>query len=213
MITDYILFDLDGTLTDSKPGIIRSIQYSLSKFGIEVNDPNKLNSFVGPTFRESLMVSYGFSEEDFKLAVEYYHDHFKEKGMFDNSPYPNIDKTLTVLKERGKKLAVATLKPTIFADQILDHFDLSHYFEHIIGIDLDSNLFGKKEIINECLKRFNESNKEKYMMIGDTKYDIIGAKEAGISSVGVLYGYGSKEDLIKAGADRLVLNHKEILEL
>ncbi len=213
MITDYILFDLDGTLTDSKPGIIRSIQYSLSKFGIEVNDPDKLNSFIGPTFRESLMVSYGFSEEDFELAVKYYHEHFQEKGMFDNSLYPNIEKTLATLKERDKKLAVATLKPTIFADKILDHFNLSHYFEHIVGIDLDSKLFGKKEIINECLERFNEPNKENYLMIGDTKYDILGAKEVGISSVGVLYGYGSKEDLINAGADRLVLNHEEILGL
>ncbi|MCK5044722.1 HAD hydrolase-like protein [Candidatus Parcubacteria bacterium] len=210
---DYILFDLDGTLTDSKPGVTKSIQYSLSKFGIEVADLDELTKFIGPSFRESLMVWYGFSEKDLKLAIKYYHEHFKEKGMFDNSPYSNIDKTLTALKEKGKKLAVATLKPTVFADQILDHFDLSHYFEHIIGSDLNGQFFGKKEIIGECIKRFNEPNKEKYIMVGDTKYDILGAKEAGISSVGVLYGYGLKEDLINAGADCLVSSHEDILEL
>ncbi len=212
MIADYILFDLDGTITDSKPGVTKSIQYSLAKFGIEVADLDELTKFIGPSFRESLM-SYEFSEEDSKLAVQYYYEHFKKKGMFDSSPYPNIDKTLAVLKERGKKLAVATLKPTIFADQILDHFDLSHYFEFVIGSDLNSQLLGKKEIINECLEKFNEFSKEKYLMIGDTKYDILGAKEAGISSVGVLYGYGLKEDLISAGADCLVSNHEDILEL
>lgn len=212
MTTDYILFDLDGTITDSKPGITKSIQYSLSRFGIEITDKNKLNSFVGPSFRESLM-PYGFSEEDYKLAVHYYHEHFAEKGMYDNSPYPNIDKTLFALKERGKKLAVATLKPTMFAKQILDNFDLSDYFEFIVGIDLDSKLLSKTEIINECLKKFNEPGKEKCLMIGDTKYDILGAKEVGISSVGVLYGYGSKEDLIKAGADCLIAKHEEILGL
>lgn len=212
MIADYILFDLDGTITDSKPGVTKSIQYSLAKLGIEVADLDELTKFIGPSFRESTM-SYGLSEKDFKLAVQYYYEYFEEKGMFDNNPYPNIDKTLTVLKERGKKLAVATLKPVMFANQILDHFDLSRYFEFTIGSDLDSQSFGKKEIINECLERFDDSNKEKYVMIGDTKYDILGAKEAGISSVGVLYGYGLKEDLINAGADCLISNHEDILEL
>jgi len=209
----YILFDLDGTITDSEIGITKSIQYSLSKFDIKVDDLELLIPFIGPPLKRSFIERYDFSEENAELAVNYFREYFKERGMFENLPYKGVESTLRTLKGMGYKLAIATSKPTIFSNQILGHFNLNDYFEHIVGSNLNNTRTNKNEIITECLNLFDDSDKEKYIMVGDKEYDIMGAKKVGIKSIGVLYGYGSKKELTEAGADYIANSHTDIVDL
>ena len=207
----YILFDLDGTITDPKVGITKSIQYALSKFGIQADDLDELESLIGPHVYNTFIEKYGFSEKESELGVSYFREYFSEKGLFENQPYPNIEKTLKELNEKGVKLAIATSKPTVFADRILKHFYLNQYFSHIVGSNLDNTRINKDEIINECIALFGDKSKGNYIMVGDRKHDILGAKKVGISAVGVLYGYGSREELESAGADKIINRHEELL--
>lgn len=209
----HILFDLDGTLTDSGAGITKAVQYALSKFDIHVENLNDLNHFVGPPLHDSFRHHYGFSDRDIETGVDHFRDYYDEKGVFDNKPYHKVDETLAKLKEHGYALGVATAKPHETAHQVLNHFKLSGYFDHIVGADYTDNIPQKDTIIRECLGKFTENSKEKYIMIGDRKHDIIAAQKNGIQSVGVLYGYGSEEELKNAGADHIVSHHGEILEL
>jgi len=207
----YILFDLDGTITDPKIGITKSAQYALSKFNIHVENLDELEPLIGPPIYTSFIEKYKFSEEKTELAVSYYREYFSKKGLFENKPYPGIEETLSALKNSGYHLAIATSKPTIFAEKILDHFDLSQYFEFVVGASLDKTRINKNDIIHECMRLFDDNSNESYIMIGDREHDIIGAKKVGIKSIGVLYGYGSKNELETAGANRIIENHDELL--
>ena len=190
-----LLFDLDGTLSDPKEGITKSVQYALYKFN--VNEPNldKLECFIGPPLQVSFSEYYRFSEEKTKLAIELYRERFKEKGMFENVLYPNISPLLNSLKEKGYTLVIATSKPTIFAEEILKYFEIHHYFECIVGSNLDGTRSSKTEIIQYILNKYKNYKHSDFVMIGDRKHDIIGANNSGIDSVGVTYGYGSLEEL------------------
>ncbi|MCX7710480.1 MAG: HAD family hydrolase [Clostridia bacterium] len=192
---EVILFDLDGTLTDSKPGITKSVQYALNKFGIIENDLEKLEHFVGPPLKDSFMHSYGFSEEKALTAVRYYREYFAEKGMFDNSVYPGIENLLKVLKEKGKRIAVATSKPTVYSISILEHFGLYGYFDMVVGSNLDGTRTAKSEVIDCALLEYRAYNKSQVVMVGDRMHDILGAKENGIDSVAVFYGYGTEKEI------------------
>jgi len=209
----YILFDLDGTITDPKIGITKSAQYALSKFDIHIEDLDSLESIIGPPIHNTFSEKYNFSVEKTELAVAYFREYFSKKGLFENKPYPGIKRTLKDLKKSGYRLAIATSKPTIFAERILDHFNLSQYFEFIVGASLDKTRINKSDIILECIKLFNDNSNERYVMIGDREHDIIGAKKVGIKSIGVLYGYGSKNELVAAGANRIIDNHNELLSI
>lgn len=209
----HLLFDLDGTLTNPKEGITKSIQYALKKFEIHIDDRDTLIPFIGPPLLDSFRDVYGFSEEDAKQAIEYYREYFVDQGMFENDLYSEIETTLSVLKSKGYRLCVATSKPTIFAEKILKHFDLAQYFEFIVGSHLDHTRQNKDEIIMECLQKWGHPTKTSCVMIGDREHDIVGAKKVGIKTIGVLYGYGSKKELSAAGADHLISDHSEILEL
>ncbi len=195
-----ILFDLDGTLTDPGRGITKSVQYSLKKFDIPVEDLKTLHTFIGPPLGESFRQYFGFSEDQSRMAIDYYREYFSEKGLYENEIYPGIPDLLAGLKERGVTTAVATSKPTRFARQILEHFKLDHLFDEIIGSNLDNTRTDKKDIIAFALDQLNRNNKES-LMVGDRKHDIIGAVAHKMESVGVLYGYGSREELEGAGAD------------
>ena len=190
-----LLFDLDGTLSDPKEGITKSVQYALYKFN--VNEPNldKLECFIGPPLQVSFSEYYRFSEEKTKLAIELYRERFKEKGMFENVLYPNISPLLNSLKEKGYTLVIATSKPTIFAEEILKYFEIHHYFECIVGSNLDGTRSSKTEIIQYILNKYKNYKHSDFVIIGDRKHDIIGANNSGIDSVGVTYGYGSLEEL------------------
>jgi phosphoglycolate phosphatase len=201
---EYILFDLDGTLTDSGIGITNSVMYALQKYGIEVSDRNQLYKFVGPPLLDSFEKFYGFSKEEAKTAVEYFREYYRDKGIFENLVYDGFQDLLKSLKDKRKILIVATSKSEVFAKQILEHFDIAKYFTYIAGSNLDGTRVKKGEVIKYALESCNIIDLSKAIMIGDREHDIIGAKEVGISSIGVLFGYGDRNELEKAGADFIV---------
>lgn len=213
MAYEYILFDLDGTLTDSGIGIINSVEYALEKCGIEVKDKNELYKFVGPPLTDSFERYYDFSKEEANTAIKYYREYFREKGMFENLVYDGIEKLLKELKVNNKKLIVATSKAEVFAKQILEHFNIAEYFSYIAGSNLDGTRVKKAEVIKYALESCNIEDLSKTIMVGDREHDIIGAKEVGLKCIGVLYGYGDRDELEKAGADLIVETVSDVGEV
>ncbi len=208
---EYILFDLDGTIIEPKEGITKSIAYALEYFGIYVKDLNDLCIHIGPPLKQTFMESYGFSETDAEIAIKKYRERFSEKGIYENTLYPGMDTLLEGLKD--KKIALATSKPIVFADRILEHYDIKKYFHFISGSELNGERSNKGEVIKYILDYNKITSNDDVVMIGDRKYDIIGAKENEIESIGVLFGYGSYEELKNAGADHLAKNVDEIIEI
>ena len=200
MIRHTILFDLDGTLTDPKEGITAAFAYALRRFGIEA-DPDSLTSVIGPPLKDSFMDLYGFSEERAIEAIREYRVYFSQRGWAENIPYPDIDALLAALRREGRELILATSKPELFTRRIMDHFGLSPYFAHICAAPMDESDGGKKENVIAAALRL-ASDPAGAVMVGDRSYDIIGAHKNAIPAIGVLYGYGSREELEKAGADR-----------
>lgn len=209
---NYLLFDLDGTLTDPMVGITSSVKYALSRFGIEVRYLKELIPFIGPPLAESFQVFYGFSQEQAKKAVDYYREYFSPRGIYENEIYPGIAGMLSELSEGGFELVLATSKPHIYARQILNHFGIEEYFSFVAGSEMDGARVKKEEVIQYALNMCQISP-EKAIMVGDRKHDIMGAAACGVESVGVMYGYGSREELENAGADHLVSSVKELKEL
>lgn len=207
---EYILFDLDGTVTDSALGITNSVTHALNKYGITVNDRSELNRFVGPPLHDSFKDFYGFSSEDANKAVEYYREYYVDKGIFENIVYDGCEELFQALKENGRTLILATSKPEVFAKQILEYFDLAKYFTYIAGSNLDGTRTKKDEVIKYALESCNIMDLTKSIMIGDREYDILGAKKVGVDSIGVLYGYGDRNELEKADADYIVESVGEI---
>ena len=208
----YILFDLDGTLTDPAIGITNSVMYALKKFGIEVNDRSELFKFIGPPLHESFEKYYGFSKMDAKRAVDYYREYYKDKGIFENKVYDGIEDLLKLLNNKKKTILLASSKPEVFARQILKHFNLANYFTFIAGSELDGTRTAKDEVIAYALKNCKIMDLSKAIMIGDREYDIIGAKKIGIKSLGILYGYGDRNELENAGADYILDTVDDIIK-
>ncbi|HEM5300778.1 TPA: HAD family hydrolase [Streptococcus suis] len=198
-----ILFDLDGTLTDSGQGILNSVAYALEKMGIEEPDTANLNRFIGPPLYESFSRFYQLSPEDTQSAVDAFRVYFKEKGMFENQLYPGIIPLLEELRTAGKTLVIATSKPEIFAKQILEHFGIAHYFDVIAGASLDSSRISKADVIGYAINQL-EAFPKHAVMIGDREHDIEGARRHQLPVIGVLYGYGNKQEFEKAGATMIV---------
>lgn len=218
----YILFDLDGTLTDPKIGITTCVQYALHKLGIEEPDLDKLEPFIGPPLRDSFRDFYDMDEEKAGQAATYYRERFSTVGLFENEVYPGIPQMLKELKRKGKKLAIASSKPTVFVKQILEHFEIFQYFDVIVGSEIDGRRSRKEEVVEEALKQLlpekrydrllkgaialtkDEQADCEVAMVGDRKFDIEGAREYGIVSIGVAYGYAEEGELAEAGADIIV---------
>ncbi|MCL1877426.1 MAG: HAD-IA family hydrolase [Defluviitaleaceae bacterium] len=207
---DTYLFDLDGTLTDPVEGITKTFQATAEAFGIRTELAD-LARFIGPPLRDSFK-ELGVTDENVEQAVEKYRDIFWDKGIFQNKLYPDLPKVLAQLKSDGKTLAVATNKVTAQANRILDHFDLAQYFSFVSGDNLDGSLSrnGKAEIIRIALDNTGGKNA---VMIGDRKHDILGAIAAGVDSIGILWGYGSRDELETAGATYIINEAAEILSL
>lgn len=202
-----ILFDLDGTLTDPKEGICKSVQYALRRYGIEEPDIDKLTPFIGPPLTTSFIDFYNFSESKAKEAVSVYREYFGTIGKFENKVYDGIPKLLENLQKKGIHLAVASSKPQIFVEQILEHFELSQYFDVVVGSELDGTRVEKEEVVKEALNQLKiqskvaNINKDNTAMVGDRKFDLIGAKEHNLAAIGVDYGYAEPGELEKEGAD------------
>ena len=209
---DYILFDLDGTLTDSGPGIMNGFEYSLGKMGVEYPGRDYLKQFVGPPLGDSFEKTLGFSPEDAAKGIAFYREYYANKGVYENDVYPGVFELLDKLKASGKKMIVATTKAELMANVVMDHFGLRKYFDLMVA----SNNTDRKNKI-DVLKYAIENggvDVEKAVMIGDRFYDVTGASHFGIDSVGVLYGYGSRQELEDAGATyiaKTVENLSEIL--
>jgi len=209
----YVLFDLDGTLTDPKLGITKSVQYSLKHFDINVTNLDSLISFIGPPLKDSYMQFYNFDEQSAYQGIEKYREYFNDIGIFENALYDGIESLLHKLIEKDKTLFLATSKPTVFAKRILEHFKINDYFVFIGGSELDGTRSKKSEVIQYVLNENNILNLDEVVMIGDRKHDIIGANEVGIDSIGVLYGYGDYEELKNASANYIVSDIIELSEL
>ena len=199
-----ILFDLDGTLTDPKEGITKSVRYALRAFGVEVESLDDLLPFIGPPLKDSFMRFYGFDEEEATEAVAKYREYYSETGIFENVVYDGVADMLQALEDKGKTIVLATSKPTVFAVQVLRHFGIEKYFRFVAGSELDNTRVKKAEVIAYALENCGIAEHSATVMVGDREHDIIGAKAVGLASIGVLYGYGDDAELSAAGAGRIV---------
>ncbi len=209
----YLLFDLDGTLTDPKVGICTCVQYALADLGIEEPDLDKLEPFIGPPLKDSFMKFYNLTQEQADRAIAKYRERFQDTGIFENKIYPGVSQMLQTLISKGMFLAVASSKPTVFVERILEHFNIRRFFKVIVGSELDGTRVNKDEVVEEALRRLFDGqpvDKSQVYMIGDRSYDVEGAKKAGVESVGVTYGYGSMEELKAARADYIVRSVEEL---
>lgn len=213
----YCLFDLDGTLTDPKEGITRSVQHALKYFGIEEPDLDSLEPFIGPPLKDSFMEFYGLSEEQALKAVEVYRERFAPVGVLENEIIPGTGQMLAHAREKGIHLAVASSKPLVFVRQILRHFQIEEYFEVVVGSELDGTRGSKEEVVEEALRQLGilemdpADKKSLCAMIGDRKFDIQGAIAHGLTGIGVSFGYAGEGELSAAGAD-MVADTMEQLE-
>lgn len=209
-----ILFDLDGTLTDSAPGITRSVQHAFDRMGYPKYSPEELTSFVGPPLNEEFMRFAGMSAADAEKAVGYFRERYETVGKFENSVYPGIPEMLQALCDRGLTLGIATSKPEHFARQIAVHYDLEKYFRFISAASMDETRTDKGTIIQEALRETGyDMHPDEAIMVGDRNYDILGAHKADIRAIGVTYGYGSAEELTAAGADALATSVEELQQM
>ena len=199
-MNSYLLFDLDGTLTNPKEGITKCVQYALRAFGIEEPDLDRLTPFIGPPLRQSFIDFYQFSEDQAITAVEKYRERFSTTGLFENVLYLGIPTMLQALQKQGKILAVASSKPTVFVRQILEHFKLAQYFQVIEGSNLDGSRVEKKEVIAAVLQQLGNPPIQQVIMVGDRIYDVRGAAELGIACVGVRFGFAAPGELENSGA-------------
>lgn len=208
----YILFDLDGTLTDPMVGITKSVQYALRAYGIEEPDLRALCPFIGPPLKDSFMNYYGFSETQAQEAIGKYREYFGVTGIFENQVYDGMEEMLRRLKADGRHLLVATSKPEEFAERILEHFHLRQYFDHVCGASMDEKRVKKGEVIAYALETAGLEDPAEAVMVGDREHDVIGARENHMDCVGVLFGYGSREELEAAGAVTTVATVEELAD-
>lgn len=201
----YILFDLDGTLTDPKEGITKCVQYALKYFGIEA-DTEDLVDFIGPPLLESFQEYYHLDDEQGHMALKKYRERFNDIGIFENGVYPGIHELLAALKKQGRYIALATSKPEVYARRILERYELMPYFDVVVGSEMNGRRTDKGEVITEALRQLQISDEQKpeVLMIGDRLHDMVGAGKNQIDKLGVYYGYAHEGELEEAGADYVV---------
>lgn len=209
----YILMDLDGTLTDPMEGITKSVQYALSHLDIEVDDLNSLCKFIGPPLRDSFVTYYSLTDTQADVALMKYRERFKDTGIFENRMYEGIDSLLKKLTDDNRVILLASSKPTVYVERILEYFGLSTYFAFVGGSNLDGTRVHKDEVVRYVLSSAGIQDLGASVMVGDREFDIIGAKKNGLDSIGVLYGYGSVGELTGAGATYLVRSVPELESL
>jgi phosphoglycolate phosphatase len=212
MKIENILFDLDGTLTNPKPGITKSIQYALEKLSKPVPAVHDLLWCIGPPLLGSFRIMLEADAHKAETALSFYRERYNREGKFENEVFSGIPETLSGLNRQGFNLFVATSKPYVFANDILAHFGLLRFFKRVYGSELDGALADKGELIAYILKREGFLAKNT-MMVGDRSHDILGAEKHGLYSLGVTYGYGTKEELVRSGADYIVDSPREIMEI
>lgn len=204
-----VIFDLDGTIIQSHPGIINAVRYALERLKLPMPSEEVIFSRIGPPLGETFLF-LGVKKGEENNAVSIYREYYNEIGIYECNVYDGIPEQLEKLKSSGKTLLVATSKPRVFAKRILEKYAIADYFDYIDGSNLDNTMTDKAALIIHALNQVGEKPDSSAVMVGDTKYDILGAKQAGIPSAGVLYGYGTKEDLIKHGAVIIIPKTEDI---
>ena len=210
---DIVLFDLDGTLTDPGEGITNSVAYALNKFNITVDDRKELYNFIGPPLINSFMKYYSMNYDDGLKAVEYYREYFGVTGIFENTMFDGIPELLESIKKSGRKISLATSKPEQYAIRILEHFGLTKYFDFIGAATMDESRSKKADVIAFTLNNLGVVDKSKVVMIGDRHHDIEGAIQNGLDSIGVLFGYGDRDELETSGATYIAETINDIIKL
>lgn len=208
----YLLFDLDGTLTDPEEGITKAVQLALAHFGIQVEDRTSLRPFIGPPLWDQFQEYAGLSAEQSDEAVKVFRQYYLEKGVYENREYDGIRQMLGALKCAGYRLYVATSKPETTAGIVMKYFGFTDYFAYVAGADLEGTRVRKADVIRYLLEKEGIADPREAVMIGDRKHDVLGAKEVGMDSIGVLYGYGSREELEEAGAGCIAASVEELEE-
>ena len=196
---DTLLFDLDGTLTDSTEGIVRCLEYALERMGFDI--PEDKNKFLGPPLYRSFAEFCGMNEEQVNEAVRIFRERYSTVGLFENRVYEGVPEMLKRLRDGGKRIMVATSKPEVYAVRIFDRFGLSQFFEIVGGANINGTRNDKDEVIEYVLGKAGISDRSSVLMIGDRRQDVIGAHKTGLKCMGILWGFGSIEELTEAGAD------------
>ena len=196
---DTLLFDLDGTLTDSTEGIVRCLEYALERMGFDI--PDDTNKFLGPPLYRSFAEFCGMNEEQVNEAVRIFRERYSTVGLFENRVYEGVPEMLKRLRDGGKRIMVATSKPEVYAVRIFDRFGLSQFFEIVGGANINGTRNDKDEVIEYVLGKAGISDRSSVLMIGDRRQDVIGAHKTGLKCMGILWGFGSIEELTEAGAD------------
>ena len=201
----YLFFDLDGTVTDSKTGIIRSVQHALAHFNVSRADDDLLH-FIGPPLRDSFGKIFDGDTAKAELAVQKYREYYSVTGIFENALYDGIGDLLADLSSAGRVLSLATSKPEPFALRILEHFGIAGLFDHVAGAELNGPRNSKSSVLRHACGLCGVEDMHQCLMVGDRKYDVLGAHAVGMPCAGVLYGYGSRHELEEAGAECLCDN-------
>lgn len=209
----YILFDLDGTLTDSREGITKSVQYALGKMGIEETDLVSLEHFIGPPLFDEFRRCYGFDEAQAKQAVAAYRERFSEVGWKENLLFDGIPQLLAALQAAGKTLAIASSKPAVFIEKILDYFEIAQYFSVISGATLDGRIGTKTQVVRQALDLLGVTDLTQAVLVGDRMHDAEGAQDCGIDCVGVTFGFGGEDELREAGLTKIAHDMQELQKL
>lgn len=205
-----ILFDLDGTLTDSKEGIVNSVRYALRQMGAPIPSDEELQRFIGPPLVDSFRICCGFDDERAWEAVRRYREYFAEKGLMENAPYTGVNAMLARLREAGLRMSIATSKPTLYAKRIARGFGFADRFDHIVGSNLDGTRVDKGEVIQCAMGEYPDVAPGDFVMVGDRKHDMMGAARWDVPAIGVLYGYGSREELEACRPAKLVGSVREL---
>ena len=205
-----VFFDLDGTLTDSREGIINGFEYALKHFGIKLEDRKYAEKFIGPSLADSFRSEYKFDDEKTALAVAKYREYYSTRGLKENKLYDGMKELIIELVNNNKNVILATAKPQVFSEKILENFGLKQYFKFISGATLDASRNKKADIIKYAIQNLEPINLEECIMVGDRYHDIAGAKENNMKSIGITYGFGTEEELVKAGANYIAHNAEEL---
>lgn len=210
---DVIIFDLDGTLSNSKEGITKSVQYALEKVGISESDLNKLEHFIGPPLKDELMKTYDMTEEAAMQSVADYRERYTPIGLYETESYPGTEYMLQKLKTKGKYIAMATSKPQEMAEEVLRYLKIDGYFDCVMGAELRGPRQSKQSVLEALFEKLPIKDKNKYIMIGDTCFDVDGAKAVGVETIGVSFGFGDTNEMKEHGAIAIVDTMEELTEL
>ncbi len=208
---NYIIFDLDGTLSDSKEGITKSVQYALKKVGIIEENLDNLNHFVGPPMVEEYRKTYGMSEEKAYETLHYYRERYVPTGIYETKIYPGVMEILESVKQKGLRIGMATSKPKGMAIEVAKYLEIKDYFDIICGADLHGPIQSKASVLNKLFEN-STFKKEESVLIGDTKFDVEGANQVGIDSIGVSWGTGTKEEMKDHGAVEVFDDYKSLIK-